>query len=467
MASRQTQFALEKMVPEFTAYKRSKVFQPDELVKLVRRRKEFEEKLNADLPPLKLFLQYILHLHSTYKLAVDRWVKLGNSREEMFEEARSVYARAAGVVDLAIRRYRGNPEAWQAILELLGHVKMLDKRATVAQLYLQTFPSDAEPWILAAHISEESEGVSHARSIYQQAVKSISLLSTVTLNGRYHGAGRSGLSNTETNKRVVEVAIRKKLDAIRASTDPQFMQSPWEKYSSLVINWACFETRHVAALRGKYGEQNYLSDYIIDKQFNGSVHMQKILQGSLVAIVLMRGIIGALSITRLPNIPDAIEFSLLTAYEQGKLPYFDHSTEYRAACYASMDKILSSPVVAGFMKAAYEAIEPICVQNKWMRWWTGRVMNWALQKTVEALQKAIETEELSILKDYQVENETTYRHTFDWFKEPGNADYNDYKDDPFRNVTDGISLEDLRCLQEKVSTAMSDVIETQYEDYEV
>lgn len=167
-----------------------------------------------------------MHLHSTYKLAADRWVQLGNSKEELFEEARSVYVRASGVVDLAIRRYRGNPEAWQALLELLGRIKMLDKRATVAQLYLQTFPSDAEPWILAAHIAEETEGVTHARSIYQQAVKSIGLLSGVTLNGRYHGSGRSGIANTETNKRIVEVAIRRKLDSVRASTDPQLMLSP-------------------------------------------------------------------------------------------------------------------------------------------------------------------------------------------------------------------------------------------------
>lgn len=454
-------------MPEFTAYKRSKVFQPDELVKLVRRRKDFEEKLNADLPPLKLFLQYIMHLHSTYKLAVERWVRLGNSREDMFEEARSVYARAGGVVDLAIRRYRGNPDAWQAILELLGRVKMLDKRATVAQLYLQTFPSDAEPWILAAHIAEESEGIAHARSIYQQAVKSIGLFSGVTMNGRYHGAGRSGLANTDANKRVVEVAIRKKLDSVRASTDPQLMLSPWKRYSFLIINWACFETRHVAALRGKYAEQNYLSDYIIDKRFNGSIHMQKVLQGSLVAIVLKRGIIAALSVTRLPNIPDDVEFNLLTAYEQGKLPYFDHPTEYRSACYASMDRILSSSVVASFLKDVYEAIEPICVQNKWVRWWTGRVMNWALQKTVETVQKAIETEELSILKRYQVENKSVREHAFDWLKQPDSDDYGDYSDDPFRNVTDTISLEDIQRLQERISTVMSDVTETQHEDSEV
>lgn len=28
-----------------------------------------------------------MHLHSTYKLAADRWVQLGNSKEELFEEA--------------------------------------------------------------------------------------------------------------------------------------------------------------------------------------------------------------------------------------------------------------------------------------------------------------------------------------------------------------------------------------------
>ncbi|EFO63320.1 Hypothetical protein GLP15_1070 [Giardia lamblia P15] len=457
MASRQTQFALEKMVPEFTAYKRSKVFQPDELVKLVRRRKEFEEKLNADLPPLRLFLQYIMHLHSTYKLVVDRWVKLGNSKEELFEEARSVYARASGVVDLAIRRYRGNPEAWQALLELLGRIKMLDKQATVAQLYLQTFPSDAEPWILAAHIAEETEGITHARSIYQQAVKSIGLLSGVTLNGRYHGSGRSGIANTETNKRIVEVAIRRKLDSVRASTDPQLMLSPWKRYSLLVINWACFEVRHIAALRGKYNEQNYLSDYIIDKQFDGSPHMQKVLQGELVAIVLRRGIIAALSINRLPSIPDNVEFDLLSAYEQGKMPYLDHPTEYRAVCYASVNSILSSPVAEAFLKDAYEVLEPICVQNKWVSWWTGRVLNWALQKTATALQKAIETKELSILKRYQVETKAVHQSAFDWLGNPGNDDYGD---DPLRNVADSISLEDLQRLQERISTMIPDLTET-------
>lgn len=464
MASRQTQFALEKMVPEFTAYKRAKVFQPDELVKLVRRRKEFEEKLNADLPPLKLFLQYIMHLHSTHKLAVERWVKLGNAKEEMFEEARSVYARASSIVDLAIRRYRGNPEAWQALLELLGRIKMMEKRATVAQLYLQTFPSDAEPWILAAHIAEKTEGVAHARSIYQQAVKSIGLLSGPTLNGKYHGSGRSGLANTETNKRVVEVAIRQKLDPVRASSDPQLMLSPWKRYSSLVINWACFEVRHIAALRGKYHEQNYLSDYIIDKRFDGSPHMQKVLQGALVAIVLKRGIIAALSITRLPSIPDDIEFTLLAAYEQGKMPYLDHPTEYRAVCYASTDRILSSPVVESFLKDAYEAIEPICVQNKWVSWWTSRVTNWALQKAVSSLQKSIETEELSILKKYQVESKPNCSLAYAWLNHPDNEDYSK---DPFRNVADTVSLGDLQRLQEKISTAMLDIAETQHEDVEV
>ncbi|ESU36831.1 Hypothetical protein DHA2_8892 [Giardia duodenalis] len=464
MASRQTQFALEKMVPEFTAYKRAKVFQPEELVKLVRRRKEFEEKLNADLPPLRLFLQYIMHLHSTYKLAADRWVQLGNSKEELFEEARSVYVRASGVVDLAIRRYRGNPEAWQALLELLGRIKMLDKRATVAQLYLQTFPSDAEPWILAAHIAEETEGITHARSIYQQAVKSIGLLSGVTLNGRYHGSGRSGIANTETNKRIVEVAIRRKLDSVRASTDPQLMLSPWKRYSSLIINWACFEVRHIAALRGKHNEKNYLSDYIIDKRFDGSPYMQKILQGELVAIVLMRGIIAALSVTKLPGIPDSIEFDLLSAYEQGKMPYLDHPTEYRAICYTSIDRILSSPLVEAFLKDVYEALEPICVQNKWVSWWTGRVLNWALQKTATTLQRAIETEELSVLKRYQVETSAIHQSAFDWLRHLNN---NDYSNDPLRNVADSISLEDLQRLQERISTAMLDLTETQHKDLDV
>ncbi|KAL4913726.1 U3 small nucleolar RNA-associated protein 6-domain-containing protein [Aspergillus aurantiobrunneus] len=160
-------FFLEKSVPELKEYEKKKIFNKDEITAIIKKRSDFEHKINArGAQPVDFvrYAQYEMNLDNLRRKRVNR---LG-IRSAGFSGQRRIFF----VLDRATRKFHGDIGLWIQYIEYARWQKAYKKLSTILMDALRFHPTSADLWIYAAQYSiQDHADMSQARSYMQRGLR--------------------------------------------------------------------------------------------------------------------------------------------------------------------------------------------------------------------------------------------------------------------------------------------------------
>ncbi|KAJ0424067.1 U3 small nucleolar RNA-associated protein 6-domain-containing protein [Aspergillus carlsbadensis] len=160
-------FFLEKSVPELKEYEKKKIFSKDEITSIVKKRSDFEHKINArgaQPPDFVRYAEYEMNLDSLRRKRVKR---LG-IKSTGFSGQRRIFF----VLDRATRKFHGDIGLWIQYIEYARQQKAYKKLSTILMDALRLHPSNADLWIYAAQYSvEDHADMTQARTYMQRGLR--------------------------------------------------------------------------------------------------------------------------------------------------------------------------------------------------------------------------------------------------------------------------------------------------------
>lgn len=216
--SAKIRFYLEQSVPELEELHSKGIFTRPELTQIIKRRTDFEHKINSpSAKPIDYtrYAQYEVSLDKLRKIRANR-VFSGNEKEESHSVGEyGGTRRILFIHERATRRFPGNISLW---IEYLEYARSIHANQVINKLFskmLKLHPTKPELWILAAkHEAENNGAMAAARNILQRCLR---------LNGE------SLVLWTEYAKLelayVAKILARRKLLGIKESaTDPETLK---------------------------------------------------------------------------------------------------------------------------------------------------------------------------------------------------------------------------------------------------
>ncbi|KAJ5582274.1 RNA-processing protein HAT helix [Penicillium sp. DV-2018c] len=144
-ATDKARFFLEKSVPELKEYERKKIFTKDEISSIVKKRSDFEHKLNARGAQPVDFVRY-----AEYEMNLDA---LRKKRR-------------------ATRKFRGDINLWVQYIDYARKQKAHKKLSMIFTDALRLHPTSAELWVFAAkHALDDHGDMTQARSYMQRGLR--------------------------------------------------------------------------------------------------------------------------------------------------------------------------------------------------------------------------------------------------------------------------------------------------------
>ncbi|KAL3466676.1 U3 small nucleolar RNA-associated protein 6-domain-containing protein [Aspergillus heterothallicus] len=160
-------FFLEKSVPELKEYEKKKIFSKDEITSIVKKRSDFEHKVNARGAQPSDFVRY-----AEYEMNLDSLRRKRVKRLGIKSTAFSGQRRIFFVLDRATRKFHGDIGLWIQYIEYARRQKAYKKLSTILMDALRLHPSNAELWIYAAQYSiEDHADMTQARTYMQRGLR--------------------------------------------------------------------------------------------------------------------------------------------------------------------------------------------------------------------------------------------------------------------------------------------------------
>ncbi|RAH78173.1 hypothetical protein BO86DRAFT_458660 [Aspergillus japonicus CBS 114.51] len=166
-ATDKARFYLEKSVPELKEYERKKIFSKEEISAIVKRRSDFEHKLNARgaLPSdFVRYAQYEMNLDSLRRKRVKR---LGIKMPGHTGQRRIFF-----ILDRATRKFHGDIGLWAQYIEYTRQQKSYKKLSNILTDALRLHPTNVDLWIYAAQYNvEDHADMTQSRSYMQRGLR--------------------------------------------------------------------------------------------------------------------------------------------------------------------------------------------------------------------------------------------------------------------------------------------------------
>ncbi|KAG5297367.1 U3 snoRNP protein [Histoplasma ohiense] len=166
-ASDKARFYLEKLVPEFKEYEKKKIFSKDEIAAILKKRSDFEHRINATGPKPADYAQYAAYEMNLDTLRRKRIKRLG-VKSPMHSGQRRVFF----ILDRATKKFHGDISLWMQYIEYARRQKAYKKLGRIFMNALRLHPTKAELWICAARYALEDHGdMTQARSYMQRGLR--------------------------------------------------------------------------------------------------------------------------------------------------------------------------------------------------------------------------------------------------------------------------------------------------------
>ncbi|PYH43582.1 snoRNA-binding rRNA-processing protein UTP6 [Aspergillus saccharolyticus JOP 1030-1] len=166
-ATDKARFYLEKSVPELKEYEQKKIFSKEEISAIVKKRSDFEHKLNARgaLPSdFVRYAQYEMNLDSLRRKRVKR---LGIKMAGHTGQRRIFF-----ILDRATRKFHGDLGLWIQYIEYTRKQKAYKKLSNILTDALRLHPTNVDLWIYAAQYQvEEHADMTQSRSYMQRGLR--------------------------------------------------------------------------------------------------------------------------------------------------------------------------------------------------------------------------------------------------------------------------------------------------------
>ncbi|KAL4820773.1 U3 small nucleolar RNA-associated protein 6-domain-containing protein [Aspergillus spinulosporus] len=160
-------FYLEQSVPELREYERKKIFSKDEITSIIKKRSDFEHKINARGAQPADFVRYAEYEMNLDSLRRKRVKRLG-IKSTGFSGQRRIFF----VLDRATRKFHGDIGLWVQYIEYARRQKAFKKLSTILMDALRLHPTKADLWIYAAQYSvEDHADMSQARTYMQRGLR--------------------------------------------------------------------------------------------------------------------------------------------------------------------------------------------------------------------------------------------------------------------------------------------------------
>ncbi|KAJ5103711.1 RNA-processing protein HAT helix [Penicillium argentinense] len=166
-ATDKARFFLEKSVPELKEYERKKIFSKDEIASIVKKRSDFEHKLNARGAQPVDFVRYV-----QYEMNLDSLRKKRVKRLGIRSAGHSGQRRIFFILDRATRKFHGDLNLWIQCIDYARKQKAHKKLSMIFTDALRLHPTSAELWIYAAkYVLDDHADMSQARSYMQRGLR--------------------------------------------------------------------------------------------------------------------------------------------------------------------------------------------------------------------------------------------------------------------------------------------------------
>ncbi|PWY87900.1 hypothetical protein BO94DRAFT_516187 [Aspergillus sclerotioniger CBS 115572] len=166
-ATDKARFFLEKSVPELREFERKKIFTKEEITSIIKKRSDFEHKLNARgaLPiDFVRYAQYEMNLDILRRKRVKR---LG-IRSAGYTGQRRIFF----VLDRATRKFHGDIGLWIQYLEYAKQQKAYKKVSSILTDALRLHPANVDLWLYAAQYSvDEHADMTQSRGYMQRGLR--------------------------------------------------------------------------------------------------------------------------------------------------------------------------------------------------------------------------------------------------------------------------------------------------------
>ncbi|KAF8001068.1 hypothetical protein HF325_004857 [Metschnikowia pulcherrima] len=168
-------FYMELSVPELEDLERKGLFDKKEITMIMRRRTDFEHRIQGRGSQPRDFLKYSEFEINLEKLRIKRFQRL--HKAELIDAKPSIsdwagFRKIIFVFDRAVRRYPSNLELWSKYLQF---VKEKDAIKIVYRVYAKLLllqPRNVDAWLSAAKYEfETNANAKGARELYQRALK--------------------------------------------------------------------------------------------------------------------------------------------------------------------------------------------------------------------------------------------------------------------------------------------------------
>lgn len=161
---------LEGMLPELEELERLGVFSSDEIRTIVRKRREYEYRLQKRIVQKSDFLRYM-----QYEINLDMLKKKRKSRLGIRRNLQAEHAAVKKIYTLfqnALKKFVGDIKLWIQYIEFCKHMGSLKILGKVFAKLLQYHPDKPNLWIMAAKWEfEENKNIPNSRSLLQRGLR--------------------------------------------------------------------------------------------------------------------------------------------------------------------------------------------------------------------------------------------------------------------------------------------------------
>ncbi|KAJ7340514.1 U3 snoRNP protein [Desmophyllum pertusum] len=161
---------LEGMLPELEELERMGVFTSDEIRAIIRKRRDFEYRLQKRIVQKTDFLRYMQYEINLNMLKKKRKLRLGIKRSLHGEHA--VLRRIHILFQNALKKFLGDIKLWIQYIEFCKHMGSVRVLGKVFARVLQYHSNKPNLWIMAAKWEfEENKNIPNSRSLLQRGLR--------------------------------------------------------------------------------------------------------------------------------------------------------------------------------------------------------------------------------------------------------------------------------------------------------
>ncbi|RHZ48477.1 snoRNA-binding rRNA-processing protein UTP6 [Aspergillus thermomutatus] len=166
-ATDKARFYLEQSVPELKEFEKKKIFSKDEITSIVKRRSDFEHKLNARGAQPSDFVRY-----AEYEMNLDTLRRKRVKRLGIRSAGHSGQRRIFFILDRATRKFHGDLGLWIQYIEYARQQKAYKKLSTIFTNALRLHPTSVDLWIYAAQYNlDDHADMTMSRSYMQRGLR--------------------------------------------------------------------------------------------------------------------------------------------------------------------------------------------------------------------------------------------------------------------------------------------------------